>query len=115
MHRRARARRPAEPLDAYLPQFDANGTHRGTPEELQIVARTDELLDREFLARRVESALERLPLPYRTALVLRDLEELPTAEVAAALGLKPATVRQRVHRARLLMRGFLSDLAGVKS
>jgi DNA-directed RNA polymerase specialized sigma24 family protein len=42
--------------------------------------------------------------------VLRDLEELPTDDVAGMLGLKPATVRQRVHRARLMMRGFLSDV-----
>jgi DNA-directed RNA polymerase specialized sigma24 family protein len=44
--------------------------------------------------------------------VLRDLEELSTAEVAPVLGVEPATVRQRVHRARLLVRGYLSELAG---
>src|SRR5512134_394707 len=27
MHRRARVRRPAEPLDAFLPRFDAQGKH----------------------------------------------------------------------------------------
>jgi RNA polymerase sigma-70 factor (ECF subfamily) len=47
--------------------------------------------------------------------VLRDLEELSTAEVAQVLGIEPATVRQRVHRARLMLRGYLSALAGVKS
>ena len=31
-----------------------------------------------------------------------------------ALGVEPATVRQRVHRARLMLRGYLSDLVGVK-
>jgi RNA polymerase sigma-70 factor (ECF subfamily) len=44
----------------------------------------------------------------------RDLEEMPTAEVAEVLGLEPATVRQRVHRARLMLRGYLGDLGGVK-
>ena len=38
-----------------------------------------------------------------------------TAEVADVLGVEPATVRQRVHRARLMLRGYLSALAGVKS
>jgi DNA-directed RNA polymerase specialized sigma24 family protein len=33
--------------------------------------------------------------------------------VAQVLGVDPATVRQRVHRARLMMRGFLTALAGV--
>jgi len=37
MHRRARARRPAEPLDAFLPTFDAAGSHCGTPEQLRVV------------------------------------------------------------------------------
>jgi len=44
--------------------------------------------------------------------VLRDLEELSTAEVALVLGVEPATVRQRVHRARLLVRGYLGQIAG---
>lgn len=45
---------------------------------------------------------------------MRDLEELSTEEVAQVLALEPATARQRVQRARLMMRGFLSELAGVK-
>jgi len=46
--------------------------------------------------------------------VLRDLEELTTADVAEVLGVEPATVRQRVHRARLMLRGYLGALTGVK-
>jgi len=46
--------------------------------------------------------------------VLRDLEEFTTAEVADVLGVEPATVRQRVHRARLMVRGYLGALAGVR-
>jgi RNA polymerase sigma-70 factor, ECF subfamily len=55
-----------------------------------------------------------LPDMYRDPFVLRDLEDLTTAEVAAMLGLDPAAVRQRVHRARLMLRGYLSDLVGVR-
>jgi RNA polymerase sigma-70 factor (ECF subfamily) len=51
-----------------------------------------------------------LPDLYREAFVLRDLEELPTADVAQVLGVTPATIRQRVHRARLLLRGHLQAL-----
>ena len=46
--------------------------------------------------------------------MLRDLEELETAEVAELLGIAPATVRQRVHRARLMLRGYLAALAREK-
>jgi DNA-directed RNA polymerase specialized sigma24 family protein len=49
---------------------------------------------------------------YRDAFVLRDLEEMSTADVAETLGVEPAAVRQRVHRARLMLRGYLSHLAG---
>ena len=114
MHRRTHARRPAESLDAFLPRFDAQGVHAASPAELQVAARADELLDRKFLAEKARDVLARLPDLYRDAFVLRDLEEMSTADVARALGLEPATVRQRVHRARLMLRGYLSDLVGVK-
>lgn len=114
MHRRARARRPVEPLDAFLPRFDAEGRHAGTPDELQVAARADEILDRQVLAGKAREAIARLPDHYRDAFVLRDLEEMSTAEVAQALGLEPAAVRQRVHRARLMLRGYLGSLAGAK-
>ena len=114
MHRRARARRPTESLEEFLPRFDADGRHAATPAELQVAARADELIDRAVLAAKARDVLSRLPDLYRDAFVLRDLEELSTADVAAALGVEPATVRQRVHRARLMLRGYLSDLVGVK-
>jgi RNA polymerase sigma-70 factor, ECF subfamily len=113
MHRRARRRRPAESLDAFLPRFDADGRLEQTPEALRMASRVDELLDRQTLADRAHAAIERLPDLYREAFVLRDLEELSTADVAQVLGVSPATVRQRVHRARLMVRGYLSELAGV--
>jgi RNA polymerase sigma-70 factor, ECF subfamily len=115
MHLRARTRRPVESLDAFLPEFDARGSHRHEPAELQVAARADELLDQRFLAEQATAALDRLPELYRSAFVLRDLEELTTAEVAHVLGIDPAAVRQRVHRARLMLRGYLTALAGVKS
>ena len=112
MHRRARARRPAESLDEYLPRFDGDGRLEDTPDALRIASRVDELLDRRELVKKAQAAIDRLPDLYREAFVLRDLEELPTADVAQVLGLEPAAVRQRVHRARLMVRGYLSEPAG---
>ncbi len=114
MHRRARSRRPTESLEAYLPAFDADGRHAATPEELQTVCHVEELLDRKALAARARVGLARLDETYRVPFVLRDLEELTTAEVGAILGLAPATVRQRVHRARLMLRGHLSAMEELK-
>jgi len=114
MHRRAATRRPVEPLDVFLPRFNADGQHAGTPADLQVASHADELLDRQFLAQKARDVIARLPDGYRDAFVLRDLEELSTEDVARILGIAPAAVRQRVHRARLMLRGYLSDLVGVK-
>lgn len=55
----------------------------------------------------IEAAVERLPRPLRIVFVLRDIEELSTAETATQLGLPEATVKTRLHRARRQLRGRL--------
>jgi RNA polymerase sigma-70 factor (ECF subfamily) len=55
---------------------------------------------REELAQEVRFVLGRVPLPYRTILVLRDLEGFSSAEVAAIVGRREATVRWRLAKAR---------------
>ncbi len=57
----------------------------------------------------VERAVAALPAPFRQTLVLADLAELTSAEIAAVLGLKEATVKTRLHRARLKLRQALAD------
>src|SRR6185295_4959787 len=115
MHRRTRARRPAESLERFLPAFDRAGVHCDTPAELRVVEHAEELIDRQTLAGKAREGLARLPDMYRDAFVLRDLEEMPTAEVAEVLGIEPAAVRQRVHRARLMLRGYLQQFIGGRS
>lgn len=114
MRRRAHARRPVESLDSFAPRFDESGRHAASAAELSVPNFLEEGLDARALARKVQAAVDRLPDLYRRPFVLRDLEELETAEVAELLGLRTATVRQRVHRARILLRGYLSSLAEVK-
>ena len=114
MLRRARARKAVESLEAFMPQFDERGIHAELPAQLQVVSHADELIDRQMLAEKARAGIARLPDLYRDAFVLRDLEEMSTADVALVLGVEPATVRQRVHRARLMLRGYLSRLVGVK-
>jgi RNA polymerase sigma-70 factor (ECF subfamily) len=59
---------------------------------------------RAELAQEVQFLLEKLPVPYRTILVLRDLEGFSSAEVAAIVGRREATVRWRLAKARDLFR-----------
>ncbi|GAC1474554.1 MAG: sigma-70 family RNA polymerase sigma factor [Isosphaeraceae bacterium] len=59
---------------------------------------------RADLAQEVQFLLERVPVLYRTILVLRDLEGFSSAEVAAIIGRREATVRWRLAKARELFR-----------
>lgn len=108
---RGRMRHPTEPIDDHLPRFDRQGRHAGAMDHPG-GTNADDLLDRRRLARRAREALARLPERYRVPFVLRDLEEMPAAEVAATLGISPVLVRQRVHRARLMLRVWLSRFPG---
>lgn len=55
-------------------------------------------------AMRLREAVQRLPPSYRIVLVLRDMEGLTDDEVAEITGLRPGTIRVRLHRARLFVR-----------
>lgn len=56
---------------------------------------------------RVGAAVAALPLPFRLCVVLKEILGLPVATVARILGVKPATVKTRLHRARLVLRKAL--------
>jgi len=45
-----------------------------------------------------------LPDPFRVVFVLRDIEEMSIEATASQLGLRPETVKTRLHRARRLLR-----------
>lgn len=49
-------------------------------------------------------AMGSLPIDFRVTLILKSIVEFSVAEVAKVLGIKEATVKTRVHRARLLLR-----------
>jgi len=59
---------------------------------------------RAELVQEVQFILEKLPIAYRTILVLRDLEGFSSAEVAAIVGRREATIRWRLAKARDLFR-----------
>ena len=66
------------------------------------------LYAREEVRRLVRRELARLPLLYRAAVMLRDIEQLSTAEAAAALEIPVPTLKTRLLRGRLLLREALS-------
>ncbi len=59
------------------------------------------------LGEQVRTAISQLPEPYRVAVLLRDVEELPMAEVMRETGLSEPALKSRLHRARLALREAL--------
>jgi RNA polymerase sigma-70 factor, ECF subfamily len=62
-----------------------------------------EVITRAEQAEALRSALLTLPVHYREAIALCDLQELNYIEAAAALGCAVGTVRSRLHRGRALL------------
>jgi RNA polymerase sigma-70 factor (ECF subfamily) len=73
---------------------------RRTPEE-RALARDE--------GRRVAAALARIPIQFREAVVLRDLQELTYEEIAEVLGVRIGTVRSRIARGRRRLREVLEE------
>jgi RNA polymerase sigma-70 factor (ECF subfamily) len=64
-------------------------------------------LSRQEIQAHVRRCIDRLAEPHRTVLILRDMEELDTKETGQLLGLSPAAVKTRLHRARQALRTLL--------
>jgi RNA polymerase sigma-70 factor, ECF subfamily len=92
-------------LDELLPGGDEPG--RGMQ-----IAGDGELPEAEALRGELSGELERalgeLPEIYRAVVLLRDVEELTTAEAAEVLDVSEDTVKQRLHRGRLALRKSLA-------
>ena len=69
----------------------------------------EERAERAELLARAEAAVAALPESSRTIVVLRDVEGMSTAEVAAATGLSETAVKVRLFRARERLRASLAD------
>ncbi|MFO7567278.1 MAG: sigma-70 family RNA polymerase sigma factor [Enhygromyxa sp.] len=105
--RKRRAEHGAETVDLaeLLPKFRENGY----PEQFHApwVQPAEELATRAETREQVRRMIDKLPDNYRTVLILRDIEELSTAETGELLELSPGTVKVRLHRARQALRNLL--------
>lgn len=63
----------------------------------------DEVLHRARLVQWIKAAAEDIPLSYREAYRLRDVEGLSGEEAAGALGISTTLIRVRLHRARCMI------------
>lgn len=58
----------------------------------------------------IRRALAKLPLHFRTVIILRDVQELSYEEISKIMKIPLGTVKSRVNRARLRLQGMLSNL-----
>jgi len=72
---------------------------------------SDERLLADQRVERLHAAIARLPVEYREALVLFELQELTYAETATVLDCPIGTVRSRLHRGRVLLATMLDENA----
>lgn len=113
---RVRRHRPSVGLE----EVDmAAGSGRGEllqfPTSLSIADPESEC-SRSEVRRLLERAIDGLPDEFRAILMLRDVEDMSTEEAASYLGIKPATAKTRLHRARKMMRLTIEkQLAGTFS
>jgi RNA polymerase sigma-70 factor (ECF subfamily) len=112
MKLRSQRRKPEQSIEELLPAFQEDGHH--VEQFSDWAAPADQLLERQQTRAAVRACIEQLPENYRAILVLRDIEELSTQEVADAMGMTPTAVKVRLHRARqalstLLRRQFAAS------
>ncbi len=62
----------------------------------------------------LEQALARLPVEWRAAVVLRDIEGLSTQEAAEVVGVRQAAFKSRLHRGRMALRALLEPYLGLE-
>jgi RNA polymerase sigma-70 factor (ECF subfamily) len=87
-------------------RFDKAGAWATPPEPW--ADRVDDRLAAEHLAARVQQLLPELPDSQRQVVVLRDLEGLPSGEVAGIIGVSDGNQRVLLHRGRARLRQLLA-------
>ncbi|MFC1608105.1 RNA polymerase sigma factor [Candidatus Latescibacterota bacterium] len=97
-YRRKNRRNRSIPLDTIDTESRLRDTKEGADKQTE---------DNE-LTKTIKRIADELPEKQRTAFILRDMQELPTKDVARILGCRPSTVRVHLAKARL----FLKKKAG---
>jgi len=98
---RLKKRRPADPY----PELEDDSWQPPAGEEADPM-RTALLTER---TRALREALARITDDQRAAIVLFDVEGYDYAEIADMTGVSLGTVKSRIHRGRLALRGILED------
>ena len=101
---KARAREVPSAPSSLADRIDADPNHE---------QQTEDRDGRQQLARCLEPLAQRLPLPYRDAIMLTDLGDLSQVQAARLTGLSVPGMKARVQRARAHLRELLTECCEV--
>ena len=107
MRLRTRRRKPEDSIESLLPSFLEDGHHVEQFSDWSMPA--DRLLEQKQTRAAVRACIQQLPDNYRSVLLLRDIEERSTNEVAERLAMTPTAVKVRLHRARQALSTLLRE------
>lgn len=107
---RLRRRRPTVPWESY----------GENPSQAEIInfpvsassSDPERTMAQDEIRRVLETAIDALPDLFRTVFIARIVENMTVEETADLFGLKPETVKTRLHRARLLLRDEMDRQLG---
>ena len=71
---------------------------------------TGETAQGHFAEKKIQMAIQELPLHFRTVVILRDIQELSYEEISKIVEVPLGTVKSRINRARLQLQKELKDL-----
>lgn len=113
-HRKSKLAQASRSLDSGHAMGENREERDSHPAELQSHRETPlESVMKEELQKRLDEAIEKLPLEYRVVFVLRDIEGQSAEETAKILHLSVPAVKSRLRRARLFLREQLYEYIAV--
>ena len=76
---------------------------------------TDKAIENEYLEKRIQAAINTLPLHFKTVIILRDIQELSYDEISNIAEVPLGTVKSRINRARIQLQKELKDIKKEKN
>jgi RNA polymerase sigma-70 factor (ECF subfamily) len=94
------------PLEDYLPHYEFGVATDVYTDWSRL---PDELFEKEEVRSFVQACVEELPKDLKSAYLLKDVEGLSEEEVCGILEISRPAMKNRVHRARLILRKRIED------
>ncbi|MBI1374387.1 MAG: sigma-70 family RNA polymerase sigma factor [Phycisphaera sp.] len=108
MKLRTARRRNEKSIEDLLPRYYDDGHRINNGPSWDETAM--DVLQRDETRMLIRTKIDELPDDYRTVLLLRDIEQLDTAQAAEVLGITSGAVKTRLHRARQALRTLLDPV-----